>query len=73
MAKYATMAIDAGASIVGGCCGTSPQHLASMRAAIDSYAPGERPTINSIVDAIGPLTNSAPAETAERRTRRSRA
>jgi 5-methyltetrahydrofolate--homocysteine methyltransferase len=73
MAKYATMAIDAGASIVGGCCGTSPSHLASMRAAIDSYAPGERPTINSIVDAIGPLTNSAPAETAERRTRRSRA
>ena len=72
MAKYATMAIDAGASIVGGCCGTSPQHLASMRAAIDSYIPGERPTIDSIVDAIGPLTNSAPAATAERSSRRSR-
>ena len=72
MAKYATMAIDAGASIVGGCCGTSPEHLASMRAAIDNYAPGDRPTMEAIVEHIGPLTNSAPAQTAGRSTRRSR-
>ena len=72
MAKYATMAMDAGASIVGGCCGTSPEHLASMRAAIDSYLPGERPTMDAIVEHIGVLTNSAPAETAGRSTRRSR-
>jgi 5-methyltetrahydrofolate--homocysteine methyltransferase len=73
MARYATLAIDAGARIVGGCCGTTPQHLAAMRAAIDSAQPGERPTIETIVEQIGPLTNSAPAENAERRTRRSRA
>jgi 5-methyltetrahydrofolate--homocysteine methyltransferase len=72
MAKYATMAIDAGARIVGGCCGTSPEHLASMRAAIDSYTPGDRPTMDAIVEHIGALTNSAPAETAGRSTRRSR-
>jgi len=72
MAKYATMAIDAGASIVGGCCGTSPEHLASMRAAIDNYAPGDRPTMEAIVEHLGPLTNSAPAQTAGRSTRRSR-
>ena len=72
MAKYATMAIDAGARIVGGCCGTSPEHLASMRAAIDSYSPGERPTMDAIVEHIGVLTNSAPAATAGRSTRRSR-
>jgi len=72
MARYTTMAIDAGARIVGGCCGTSPEHLASMRVAIDSYSPGERPTMEAIVEHIGVLTNSAPAETAGRSTRRSR-
>ena len=72
MAKYATMAIDAGVSIVGGCCGTTAEHLASMRAAIDNYVPGERPTMNAIVEYIGALTNSAPAETAGRSTRRTR-
>ena len=32
MADYARLAIDAGARIIGGCCGTSPAHLAAMRA-----------------------------------------
>ena len=72
MAKYATMAIDAGARIVGGCCGTSPEHLASMRSAIDNYTPSDRPTLEKIVEVIGPLTNSVPAQTAGRSTRRSR-
>ena len=66
------MAMDAGASIVGGCCGTSPEHLASMREAIDRYVPGDRPTLEGIIDQIGPLTNTAPAPTAGRSTRRTR-
>lgn len=73
MAKYASMAIDAGARIIGGCCGTSPSHLAAMRHAIDAHVSGERPTIESVVEGIGPLTNAAPSASApERRTRRSR-
>jgi homocysteine S-methyltransferase len=28
--------LDAGAAIVGGCCGTTPDHIAAMRAAIDA-------------------------------------
>ena len=31
--------IAAGATIVGGCCGTTPAHTAAMRAAIDAMAP----------------------------------
>jgi 5-methyltetrahydrofolate--homocysteine methyltransferase len=76
MAKYAHLAIDGGARIVGGCCGTTPTHLAAMRKAIDSHVPGPRPTVETIVEAIGPLTNSAPtvgAKGAERRSRRPRA
>jgi homocysteine S-methyltransferase len=28
--------VDAGASIVGGCCGTTPEHIAAMRSALDA-------------------------------------
>ncbi len=35
-AKFANAFVDAGASIVGGCCGTTDQHIAAMRKAIDS-------------------------------------
>lgn len=71
MATYAQMAADAGARIVGGCCGTSPAHLASMRRALDERHPGTAPTIEEIVDRIGPLTNAAPnAASGEGRARR---
>jgi 5-methyltetrahydrofolate--homocysteine methyltransferase len=72
MANYAHLAIDAGARIVGGCCGTTPEHLAAMRVAIDTHVPGEQPTIEKIVGQIGPLTNAAPSEKAKRSSRRSR-
>ncbi|MCE9623500.1 MAG: betaine--homocysteine S-methyltransferase [Actinomycetia bacterium] len=71
MARYATTAIDAGARIVGGCCGTTPTHIAAMRDAIDTHTPGERPTVETIVEVVGALTNSAPSATVERRSRRS--
>jgi methionine synthase I (cobalamin-dependent)/5,10-methylenetetrahydrofolate reductase len=32
--------IAAGASLVGGCCGTTPEHTAAMRAALDALAVG---------------------------------
>ena len=32
MADYAVLARDCGAAIIGGCCGTTPAHLAAMRA-----------------------------------------
>lgn len=58
MAKYACMAFDAGASIIGGCCGTSCDHLRAMRDALDHYVRGgERPDVAEIVSLIGPLRN----------------
>jgi hypothetical protein len=72
MANYARLAIDAGARIIGGCCGTTPEHLAAMRAAIDTHVSGQRPTIDTVVEQIGPLTNVAPSEDAKRPARRSR-
>jgi hypothetical protein len=34
MASFARKAIAAGAQIVGGCCGTTPNHIRAMRSAI---------------------------------------
>ncbi len=32
-----------GVGIVGGCCGTTPEHIAAIRARVDGRVPGERP------------------------------
>lgn len=37
---YARMFCEAGASLIGGCCGTTPQHIAAMRAALDQASQG---------------------------------
>ncbi|HUG16269.1 MAG TPA: bifunctional homocysteine S-methyltransferase/methylenetetrahydrofolate reductase [Thermomicrobiales bacterium] len=34
---YVREALDLGVRVVGGCCGTTPDHIAAMRAAIDSH------------------------------------
>ena len=56
MARYATMARDAGARIVGGCCGTSPEHVAAMRHALDNTAPGPVPSIEDVERELGTVT-----------------
>lgn len=70
MGDYARLAVDAGARIIGGCCGTSPQHLMSMRNAIDHHVAQTRPTLASIIATIGPLANTAPTTEAPTRSRR---
>ncbi|MFN0262735.1 betaine--homocysteine S-methyltransferase [Tepidamorphus sp. 3E244] len=76
MARYAHMAIDSGARIVGGCCGTAVEHLKAMREALDSHTAGDRPTQDAVISEIGPL-QAPPNEGAEaagkaRRARRRR-
>ncbi len=73
MGAYAGLAVDAGARIVGGCCGTRPAHLAAMRRALDGRRPGPRPSLEAIVAALGPLVAPAAAEPAARARRRGRA
>ena len=77
MAEYAVLARDAGATIIGGCCGTMPEHLSKMREALETRPLGERPTLDQITDALGPFSSAADGtgdDTPEpRRTRRRRA
>ena len=40
MADYAARMVSAGARMVGGCCGTTPQHVRAMREVVDRLVPG---------------------------------
>lgn len=76
MGQYAAMARDAGATIIGGCCGTMPAHLEKMREALDSASRADRPTLDQITEALGPFTSASDGTgddaVPERRTRRRR-
>jgi 5-methyltetrahydrofolate--homocysteine methyltransferase len=69
MADYARLAVDSGAAIVGGCCGTSPDHLRAMRGALDGHCARSAPSREQIVDRIGPLANASPETNAEQSAR----
>lgn len=71
MADYARLAADAGARIIGGCCGTKPEHLVAMRAALDGYVANGRPDRAAIETRIGPLV-APPNEGGRVRERRGR-
>ncbi len=57
MAEYAVLARACGARIVGGCCGTMPEHLRLMREALDTQPARDKPDLAEIVDKIGPFSS----------------
>jgi len=59
MADYAVLARDCGAKIIGGCCGTTPDHLRKMREALETRAPGSRPTLDQITAALGGFSSAS--------------
>ncbi|MEP3296623.1 MAG: betaine--homocysteine S-methyltransferase [Pseudoruegeria sp.] len=77
MGDYAVLARDCGATIVGGCCGTTPDHLRAMRAALETKPRSDRPSLEAITDALGGFSsasdgtdpNDAPPVRARRRRR----
>jgi len=78
MADYACLARDAGAKIIGGCCGTTPEHLRAMREALETRPQGAPPSLKTIEDKLGGfsslLDGTEPAsEAPQRRQTRRRA
>jgi len=66
MAERAGRFIQAGARIVGGCCGTTPQHIKAIKAVVKSLGPqAARATVGTVLHAAQALE---PA-TLERRSR----
>jgi 5-methyltetrahydrofolate--homocysteine methyltransferase len=58
MAEYALLARASGAAIIGGCCGTTFEHLRHMRAALDSAPARARPTLDEITQALGGFSST---------------
>ena len=59
MAEYAVLARDAGVRIIGGCCGTMPQHLRAMRVALESRPKGNRPSLETIQAKLGSFSSAS--------------
>ena len=70
MASYALMARDAGARIIGGCCGTTPGHLRAMAKALKCYTPGGAPEKADIEATLGPIDEKPSAAVGKRRSRK---
>jgi len=58
MADYAGRMLDAGARMVGGCCGTTPAHVRAMREAVDRHVPDRARARRSVF--IAPAVAEAP-------------
>ncbi len=59
MGDYAVLARDCGATIIGGCCGTTPDHLRAMREALETRPKGEAPTLDAITEALGGFSSAS--------------
>jgi methionine synthase I (cobalamin-dependent) len=59
MAAYACLAYDAGARIIGGCCGTTAEHLVAMKRSLETHTRGARPDLAAIESRLGPLSAGA--------------
>jgi methionine synthase / methylenetetrahydrofolate reductase(NADPH) len=65
MAEYAGRMIEAGARLVGGCCGTTPAHVAAMREVLDRRAPSApRAPIRPVIARAVPVAEAAGLVTA---------
>jgi 5-methyltetrahydrofolate--homocysteine methyltransferase len=62
MAQYACLALDAGARIIGGCCGTTPEHLRVMRRALEEHVRGAVPDLATIEAKLGSISTGATAQ-----------
>ena len=58
MAEYAVMARACGATIIGGCCGTTPDHLRAMRTALEADTGRARPTLDEITAVLGGFSSA---------------
>ena len=62
MASYARRFIEAGARLVGGCCGTTPEHIGAIKAAVRSLNLGPKRTAVAVAGRAVEAMESIPLE-----------
>ncbi|MDP9495685.1 MAG: betaine--homocysteine S-methyltransferase [Actinomycetota bacterium] len=71
MGDYVDLALRSGARIVGACCGSTPDHIAAIREAVDGFEAGERPALVEIQNRLDAYVPN-PSLTGSRREGRRR-
>ena len=80
MSEYVQIAMNSGARIIGGCCGTSFDHVRAMRKAMDRHVVSKAPTLQEIEQKVGTMSEGSKSifqgddskPTRQRRSRRLR-
>ena len=72
MFAYAELALDAGATIIGACCGSVPDHIAQIRAVVDNHPLADF-SIEAVETRLGPVSPPEVSARREGRNRRGRA
>lgn len=62
MAEYARLAYAAGATIIGGCCGTTAEHIRAMRRALEEADKEPPPDIDAVIQRLGAVTDGMRAQ-----------
>lgn len=62
MAVYARQFIEHGVRMVGGCCGTTPEHIRAIKKAVRSLNPGQRRVMIAVEDGKKPAVEPVPVE-----------
>jgi methionine synthase I (cobalamin-dependent)/5,10-methylenetetrahydrofolate reductase len=67
-AKAAMRLVEAGATIIGGCCGTTPDHIREIRRLLDAekVKPKKRAKVSAETKERAPLLSSEPSEMAQK-------
>ena len=61
MADYVHLAMNSGAKIIGGCCGTTFGHIKAMRQAMDEHQMNGSPSMPDIEEKIGKMSKGSRA------------
>jgi 5-methyltetrahydrofolate--homocysteine methyltransferase len=72
MFAYAELALDAGATIIGACCGSVPDHIAQIRAVVDSHT-NQVFSMEAVETRLGPVSPPSTSARREGGRRRERA
>ena len=80
MSEYVQIAMNSGARIIGGCCGTSFDHVRAMRKSMDRHVVSKAPTLQEIEQKVGTMSEGSKSifqgddskPTRQRRSRRLR-
>ena len=59
MADYAGLALRSGAKIIGGCCGTTPEHVRNMRDALENHVDHTDLTLDEVAQKLGGFSSES--------------